>query len=71
MSVSNDYDQTPLHLAATNNHVNAVIYIVEKEHGRINDVDECSRTALYVASSMGHVHVVKKLLESGAQTDIW
>lgn len=61
LSLENDNDQTPLHLAALGNHPEIVRKLICS--GAIVDaVDVNGRTPLHVACIMGHVNVVKKLL---------
>ena len=70
LNICNDCDETALHLAASNNHVDVIDYVIAKERARLDDVDDYSKTPLFLAASLGHVKVVEKLIKSDAKTDI-
>jgi ankyrin repeat protein len=58
-----------LHLAAENNHLATLTYLVDTYPTRINVTDNYGNTPLYVASEKGHVAIVLFLLTRGAEVD--
>ena len=62
----NDFDETPLHLAVANNHVEVVREILQLSKSSVSEQDDYSRTPLHLASTYGHAEVVAELLKHGA-----
>nr|XP_058941683.1 transient receptor potential cation channel subfamily A member 1-like [Pocillopora verrucosa] len=61
--------QTPLHRAATNNHVSVVEYLLD-QGAAIDPPDKSRRTPLYQATSKGAVDTVGFLLKRGADVTV-
>ena len=62
----NDFDETPLHLAVVNNHVEVLREILTRNKPSLNEQDDYSRTPLHLAAEHGHSDVVAELLKQGA-----
>ncbi|XP_025103600.1 ankyrin repeat and death domain-containing protein 1A-like isoform X1 [Pomacea canaliculata] len=57
-----------VHCAATNNHVDVINFVFESlEADNVNAVEKNERTALHLAAEAGHLDIVDKLLQMGAQ----
>ena len=68
LNICNDFDETALHFATINNHIDVVMFIVNKERTRLDDVDEYSRTPLFLAASHGHIEILSQFIELDAET---
>ena len=62
------YGHTPLHYAASNNHLEVVRYFINEQHcdpiTRNNDGD----TPFHIACNYGNAHIVQYLLSTGKWT---
>lgn len=68
-NISNKYLETPLILASKNKNIRAVnTLLVFGAH--VNKLDKSGSTALFYASSIGYVPLVKLLLQNGADSTI-
>ena len=64
----NDIGSTPLMIAARNNHLEVVEYLV-KNGAKVNQAKENGSTPLYIAAQEGHLEVVEYLVGQGAKVD--
>ena len=63
-------EQTPLHAAAKNGHLQIVITLVESG-AEIDAEDKFGQTPLYLASRAGHLDVVEYLIGQFADVNVW
>ena len=68
--MTNNYlEESPLHLAAKNNHIQCIELLIVWGAG-INNVTSYGHSPLMLASSIGHLDAVKVLLDKGAATHL-
>ncbi len=70
-SKGNNFNNTPLLIAAWNGYLEGVKYILEIDVVSINQVDSNGFTALFKAVIKGHIDIVKYLISKGADIKIY
>lgn len=68
---NNEHDQqTALHLACENDHLDVVKCLIEKGNADVNALGLGGCTPLYTAVVFGYIEVIKYLLQKGADPDL-
>ena len=66
LDLRNDFDETPLHLAVINNHLQIVREILQRNKASLNEQDERSRSPLHLAADYGNSEIMQELIDHGA-----
>ena len=69
VNVTNEMNQTPLHLASENGHYQIVELLLDYD-AEIDKADVFQQTALHLAANEGFMTIVQKLLKHGAKIDL-
>ena len=64
-SSNNDSNQTPLHLAALEGHLDVVMLLIQ-QGANINSLNTSNETPLHYASRQGHLDIIEYLIKIGA-----
>jgi len=65
---TDDWNQTPLSIAADKGHLEIVKYLVE-QGAQLNQADRLDNTPLHIAAGKGHLEIVKYLVKKRANVD--
>lgn len=63
-----EYDETPLHAAANNNHINVVEKLLSSG-AQVDALNRWGSTPLISAARFGHLEIIKRLITAGANHD--
>ena len=66
---SNEFSQTPLHLAVIEGHLEIVKYLIDKK-ADVNAQDRQGWTPIFCACSANHLEIIDILIDNGAQLNI-